>query len=175
MRPDANLEGLMAGYQQGDADCAADLIDRVSPILHRYFTVKVASRRYADDLLRETWQRIHQGRHTYRPGEPVLPWLYAIARHVCAEQEQRAADPLDPPAAAGDEGEEQAPSLPVILRKLSESQREVVVMHKVSGMSLEDVARATRSNVASVQEEAQTAYDTLRLLLEESSGVKDRK
>ena len=26
--------------------------------------------------------RIHKVRHTYRPGEPVLPWIYAIARHV---------------------------------------------------------------------------------------------
>src|SRR5712671_1105526 len=111
MRPDANLEGLMAGYQQGDSDCAADLIDRVSPILHRYFTVKVVSRRYADNLLRETWQRIHQGRHTHRLGERVLPWIYAIASHVCNEQEQWLAEPLDPSAESGD-GTEQGPSLP---------------------------------------------------------------
>jgi RNA polymerase sigma-70 factor, ECF subfamily len=26
--------------------------------------------------------RIHRVRHTYRPGEPVLPWIYAIARRV---------------------------------------------------------------------------------------------
>src|SRR4029077_3296886 len=69
-------------YQKGNHDAAAALVERVSPQLHRYFMAQVVSRRYADDLLQETWLRIHQARHTYRPGEPVLAWIYAIARHV---------------------------------------------------------------------------------------------
>jgi len=89
MHPDADLDGLMAGYQRGDSDSAAALIERVSPMLHRYFMVQVVSRRFADDLLQETWLRIHEGRHTYRPGQPVLPWLYAIARHVRVDQYRR--------------------------------------------------------------------------------------
>src|SRR5215471_1048365 len=82
MQPAAELEQLMVRYQQGDAAGIAELIQRVSPQLHRFFLAQVVSRRYADDLLQETWLRIHQARHTYRPGEPALPWIYAIARHV---------------------------------------------------------------------------------------------
>src|ERR1700736_4115606 len=77
-----SLKALMAGYQRAEQDAAAVLIDCVSPSLHRFFMAQVVSRRYADDLLQETWLRIHEARHTYRPGEPVLPWIYAIARHV---------------------------------------------------------------------------------------------
>src|SRR5258708_6150747 len=86
MHPNANLEGLMAGYQRGETDSTTALIRGVSPMLHRFFMVQAVSRRYADDLLQEPWLRIHEGRHTYRPGEPVLPWLYAIARHVRVDQ-----------------------------------------------------------------------------------------
>src|ERR1700733_10497245 len=86
MPPDADLETLMVRYQQGDLDAASDLVARLSPALHRFFMVQFVSRRYADDLLQETWLRIHQVRHTYRPGEAVLPWLYAIARNIRVDQ-----------------------------------------------------------------------------------------
>ena len=79
MHSDSNLEKLMARYQEGDFSAATALIDRISPQLHRFFVGQFASRPDADDLLQETWLRIHRVRHTYRPGEPVLPWFYAIA------------------------------------------------------------------------------------------------
>ena len=75
MYPDNNLEMLMARYQEGDFAAATALIDRISPQLYRFFLAQFASRPDADDLLQETWLRIHRVRHTYRPGEPVLPWF----------------------------------------------------------------------------------------------------
>ncbi len=45
---------------------------------------------------------------------------------------------------------------------LPESQREVIAMLKVSGMSLEEVARATSVSVGSVKQKAHRAYENLR-------------
>ena len=90
MDSDASLESLMAGYQQGDLAAATALVNRLSAQLHRFFLMQFVSRRYADDLLQETWLRIHQVRHTYRPGQPVLPWLYAIARHIRVDHYRKA-------------------------------------------------------------------------------------
>src|ERR1043166_7890630 len=89
MQPDPALEELMVRYQAGDASAVAELIQRLSPPLHRFFLAQFVSRRYADDLLQETWLRIHQVRHTYRPGEPVLPWIYALARHIRVDHYRR--------------------------------------------------------------------------------------
>ncbi len=89
MLANSNLEILMAHYQQGDFNAAAALIDRLSPQLHRFFLAQLASRADADDLLQETWLRIHKVRHTYRQGEPVLPWFYAIARRVRVDHYRR--------------------------------------------------------------------------------------
>src|SRR6202034_3263665 len=72
----------MARYQAGDFAAATALIECVGPQLHRFFLAQFVSRAHADDLLQETWLRIHRVRRTYRSGEPLLPWLYAIARHV---------------------------------------------------------------------------------------------
>jgi len=72
----------MCGYQQADEAAARVFIERVSPVLLRYFLVQPLNRRFADDLMQETWMRIHKARHTWRRGEPVLPWIFAIARHT---------------------------------------------------------------------------------------------
>ena len=52
--------------------------------------------------------------------------------------------------------------LEALLAPLSESQREVIEMLKVAGMSLEEVARATSSSVGSVKQKAHRAYEKLR-------------
>jgi RNA polymerase sigma-70 factor (ECF subfamily) len=49
-----------------------------------------------------------------------------------------------------------------LLAPLSESQREVIAMLKVAGMSLEEVARATSSSVGSVKQKVHRAYKKLR-------------
>lgn len=173
MEPDGELEGLMAGYQSGDRAAAASLIERLSPPLYRFFLAQAVSSRHADDLLQETWLRIHQARHTHRPGEPVLPWVYAIARHIRVDhyrrahrmevREQQVEQLPEHPAPARPESA--GPDVEAALRQLPESQREVIVMLKVSGMSLEEVARATSSSVGSVKQKAHRAYERLRDLL----------
>jgi RNA polymerase sigma-70 factor (ECF subfamily) len=171
MYPDSNLEVLMARYQEGDSAAATALIDRLSPQLHRFFVAQFASRADADDLLQETWLRIHKVRHTYRPGEPVLPWFYAIARHVRVDhyrkairttaRERRLAEMSKVTATFPGESS-QADDLEALLAPLSESQREVITMLKVAGMSLEEVARATSSSVGSVKQKVHRAYEKLR-------------
>jgi RNA polymerase sigma-70 factor (ECF subfamily) len=173
MHPDSDLEVLMARYQRGDFAAATALIHRLSPRLHRFFAVQIASRGDADDLLQETWLRIHEVRRTYRPGEPVLPWLYAIARHIRVDhyrKERRIAareGRLEemPPMAAPTSGPVETPDLEALLAPLPESQREVIAMLKIAGMSLEDVARATSSSVGSVKQKAHRGYEKLRELL----------
>ena len=173
MDPDADLETLMVRYQQGDLGAATALIHCLSPLLYRFFMVQSVSRTHADDLLQETWLRIHAVRHTYRPGERLLPWFYAIARHVRVDHYRRAqrlgfreqqVDQL-PEAAAAARPSHAGPDVVALLAALPESQREVIAMLKISGMSLEDVARATASSVGSVKQKAHRAYARLRELL----------
>src|SRR5271167_479515 len=86
----SNLDSLMARYQAGDSAAVTALVECVSPQLHRFFIARSASHSDADDLLQETWLRIHRVRHTYRLGEPVVPWFYAIARRVRIDHYRRA-------------------------------------------------------------------------------------
>jgi len=171
MSPDGNLETLMAAYQSGDFGAATALIEQLSPLLHRFFVSQLASRKDADDLLQETWLLIHKVRHTYRTGQPVTPWFYGIARHVrvnhyrktsrVALHEEQVETPSDLPAPTPETRGTTA-EMAELLAPLPESQREVILMLKVEGMSLDEVARATSSTVGSVKQKAHRGYERLR-------------
>ena len=168
MHSGENLEMLMVRYQQGDFAAATVLIDRISPRLQRFFLAKSMSRADADDLLQETWLRIHKVRHTYRPGEPALPWFYAIARHIRVDHYRKSIRDaagereLEEISKGVSSAPHQAGELEALLAPLSEGQREIIAMLKVEGMSLEEVARATSSSVGSVKQKVHRAYKKLR-------------
>ncbi len=170
-----NLEMLMALYQEGDLAAATALIRTISPRLYRFFSAQEVSRLEADDLLQETWLRIHKVRHTYRSGEPAIAWFYAIARHVRVDHyrkamrttsRERELEEITGTAAAGRSDE-----LEALLAPLSSGEREVVEMLKVEGLSLDEVARATSSTVGAVKQKAHRAYKKLR----EAFGFTKRK
>jgi RNA polymerase sigma-70 factor, ECF subfamily len=180
-RVTAEFGELMAAYQDGDLSAATALIHRLSPQLLRFLAMQRSSRTEAEDLLQETWMQIHQARHTYRAGEPVLPWLYAIARHVQvdhyrkrsrAEKRERV---MGMGIAAGDSELRTGWDLAELLAPLPDSQREVIEMLKVAGMSLQEVARATSSSVGSVKQKAHRAYEKLRERLGSAGLNRDRE
>jgi RNA polymerase sigma-70 factor, ECF subfamily len=168
-----DLDRWMERYQQADPEAPIVLVETLSPALLRFFRSQVPTREQADDLLQDTWLRIHRVRHTYRPGEPVLPWIYAIARRVRIDgyrktrritTHETAMEVLPEPP--GDrERSGTLPTFETLVLGLPESQREVITMLKVGGLSLEEVARATSSTVGAVKQKAHRAYSRLRKLL----------
>ena len=171
MHPVNDLELLMARYQEGDFAAATDLIGRVSPQLYRFFVALSESRVDADDLLQETWLRIHKVRHTYRLGEPALPWFYAIARHIRVDHYrksvrtvvgERELEAMSKEITALPGESDRADEIEALLSPLPKSQREVIEMLNVAGMSLDEVARATSSSVGSVKQKVHRAYKKLR-------------
>jgi len=172
---DRELRNLMTRYQRADQAALEELIRRISPPLLRYFGATRIGWNDAEDLLQDCWIRIHRSRHTYRSSEPVMPWIYAIARHtrLDAYRKRRRLESREVLVASVPEslhqtvpqaGPEQD-ALEHLVASLPESQREVIVMLKVAGMSLEEVAKATSSTVGAVKQKAHRAYETLRRAL----------
>jgi RNA polymerase sigma-70 factor (ECF subfamily) len=178
----ADFEQLMSQYQQADATAVSILIKELSPQLYRFFASQMGSRTDADDMLQELWLRIHRARHSYRPGEPVLPWMYAIARCVRTDryrQRRRIESREKAVAALPEMSKHQSASSPLpfedLVAHLSERQRTVLTMLKVNDMSIEEVARATASTIGAVKQDAHRAYERLRRLFEARPiGTADR-
>lgn len=171
------LRKAMLSYQQGDRIAASEFVRSLTPMLYRFFAGPRLAPGEADDMLQDCWLRIHRARHSYRPPAPVLPWVFAIARHSRLDAWRRRRrtqsrevlmDPLpERPAPAAQPADEN--NFYRLLESLPSSQREVLLMMKVSGMSIEEVARATGSTAGAVKQKAHRAYEKLRHLLQPST------
>ena len=176
-RPD--LEQLMAQYREADRAAATALIQLLSPPLYRFFATQMGSRTDAEDMLQDVWLRIHRVRHTYRSGDPLLPWVYAIARrvrvdhfrkrHRIALYETDVEVLPEPPEKRNDMNS--LPSFDELVAPLPESQREVLTMLKVNGLSIEEIARATSSTTGAVKQKVHRAYERLRNSLQQAPAA----
>ena len=181
MRSDSNapaplgpdLEELMRRYQKGDTTAVTALVECLTPQLYRFFASLTNSNADAEDMLQEAWLRVHRVRHTYRGAEPVLPWLYAIARSVQVKDYQRrrwlawrkAGVGIFPASSAREDKICRMPAFVELVGRLPQDQREMLTMLKISGLSAEQVARATSSTAWAVKRRLGRAYDGLRRLL----------
>jgi RNA polymerase sigma-70 factor, ECF subfamily len=168
----SDLEQLMRRYQQGDTAAVTALVECLTPQLYRFFA-SLTNSADAEDMLQEAWLRVHRVRHTYRGPEPVLPWLYAIARSVQVKDHRRrrwlpwrgAGVGTFPASSAREDKAGSMPAFEELVGKLPQDQREVLTMLKISGLSAEQVARATSSTARAVERRLRRAYEGLRRLL----------
>jgi RNA polymerase sigma-70 factor (ECF subfamily) len=98
--------------------------------------------------------------------------MYAIARRVRIDHYRRTGKTRShevlsgevPDVAAREEATQGSADLDKLLSTLPAAQREVILLLKVSGLTLEEVARATGSSIGAVKQKAHRAYEKLRML-----------
>ena len=170
----------MEGYQRAEEAAATELVRRASPALYRSFLAYTRNPSQAEDLLQETWIRVHKARPSYRPGSPPMPWLFAIAEHTRLDayrkRERRqnresALENAPEPSTGHTDAVAAKLTLHKLLATLPESQREVLVLLKIAGLSLEEVAQMKGCSVGAIKLKAHRAYHALRDLLGTKGGA----
>ncbi|HUS31972.1 MAG TPA: RNA polymerase sigma factor [Kofleriaceae bacterium] len=182
----ADLKQLMARYQDGDASAFRELYAQVAPRLLGYLLKMARSRALADDLLQQTFLKVHRARAAYIRDSDPLPWIYSIAHRTFIDEARKkkraivnvASDPEgtvpDVPATltgdavgAADEpvdSEETKAALDA-LAQLPEQQREAVVLTKLEGKSVAEAAEIAGTTVGAMKVRAHRGYEALRKLL----------
>jgi RNA polymerase sigma-70 factor, ECF subfamily len=105
---ETELKALMLASLDGDGASHRALLERLSRRLRAYYKGKLAGigrdATEAEDLVQEAVLAIHIKRHTYDPGEPLTPWVHAIARYKLIDFLRRTRTSLaDVPLEAADE------------------------------------------------------------------------
>jgi RNA polymerase sigma-70 factor (ECF subfamily) len=145
---DEELRHLMTGYQAGSMDAFDRLYVSTAPALLGYLGSLSRDRALARDLLQDTFLQIHRSRHTYRPGLPVRPWFFAIARHVWlmhrrtrARRPATGAELPDLPVPAEMETLGDRDALRAALASLIPDRREALLLHHVWGFSFAEIGQ----------------------------------
>jgi len=76
----------MARYAAGDDTAFAELYDGLAPLLMAYLRRRTRDRNLVEDLVQETFLRLHLHRGRYKLDAPVLPWALTIAARLLANR-----------------------------------------------------------------------------------------
>jgi len=80
----------MQRYCAGDAEAFVDVYVQVAPRLRAHFMRTVCDRSLVEDLLQDTFLRLHETRGRFAPGAPIAPWIFTIAHRLLLDHLRRA-------------------------------------------------------------------------------------
>jgi RNA polymerase sigma-70 factor (ECF subfamily) len=167
---DDGAAALMGRYCDGDETAFTALYRRMSPRLTQLFRRRVGDRARADDLVQQTFLKLHRARATYVRGADPLPWIYTIARRVLVDdQRARARQPLGEAAEIAVEPRVRdrplCDAIVAALARLPACQSTALRLTHVDGLSMADAAARLGTSVGAVKLRAHRGRRTLRVLL----------
>ena len=145
------VAGLMRAAIGGDEAAYAEFLRAAAAMVRGLARRKLAEDGVVspEDIVQETLLAIHTKRHTWRPQEPILPWLFTIARYKIVDVYRRRgtrifvdiddlAELLPAPDAPG--AELHGRHLERAVASLSDGQQRVVRAIAVDGRSISETA-----------------------------------
>ena len=160
---------LMAQAQAGDREAFHLLFKDVGPVITRFLRRRVSDSTQIEDICQEAMIAVYKSRHTYEPGRPFEPWLFAIVRkvsgeHLRREQQRRAFQiPVEElPEVSSEHGSLNDLELREAFGQLSPTQIEALGLTKIVGLSVEQAAQRTGTTVGSMKLRVHRAYASLR-------------
>jgi len=177
------LNAAMDRYADGDDDAFGEVYDHLAPRLLSFFVRQVQGRARAEDLVQQTLLQMHAARRNYAQGSNVLPWAFAIARHVLIDARRRSSrevlfDTAEDNAAALDRNvtrdsspedfaatREMAERVSRELDRLPEGQRTAYDLVRREGLSIVDAAEVLGTTPTAIKLRVHRAYEALRAVL----------
>ena len=171
----------MNRYCDGDAAAFPLLYALLAPRILGYLVALIADRPLAEDLLQQTFLKLHQSRSSYVRNANPIPWIYTIAHRTCLDEIRRrkrapvklTGDGQPPEARAAitgqaeehaghDDAAEPAGISLADLDGLPPNQKEALILTKVHGHSVAQAALIAGTTAGAIKLRAHRAYVTLR-------------
>ena len=157
--PHPSDEALFAAYRAGDATALETLFRRYQAPLGRHLARILDDPTTAEDLVVETFLRLHRHRERWREGTTLRPWIFTIARNLARNRLRArrlwgwlplsdAQETVVPPVAVRDEIQQRVAAA---FAALPVAQREACSLRLLGELSLEEIARVTHVPLGTVK------------------------
>jgi RNA polymerase sigma-70 factor (ECF subfamily) len=147
----------------------------LSADLRRFIRRRVADDHAADDLLQETFVRVHRGLPALQEEDRLAAWVYQIARNVIHDHHRQAARAtlalVDDPADEADERlgclrGQAGEWLAELIGQLPDGYREAVQLAEIEGLPQQEVAARLGLSLSGAKSRIQRGRAMLKAVLE---------
>ena len=153
------------------------LWDEITPKLYGYLVNVLHDKSLAEDILQTTWLKAIQALPSFkdRSGASFSSWLFAIARNECKQHWRKAGreisfDPEIHDKEIIESKEEDKIFVDQIIKQFSESDRELIRLHYIADLSLNDIAKLLKINPVTVRVRMHRALSFAKLYLKNNNN-----
>lgn len=161
--PDSNESVLVGQAQRGSASAFGELVRLHHGRIFGFLLTLTRHRQDAEDLTQDTFMRAWKMFHRFDPSQPLLPWLFTLARRqsIAVLRKSRPL-PAELPFPSESEPEPAAPWLwEVAKRKLTAEAYSALWLHYAEDMSVRQVAEILGKREGNVKVVLHRARKTL--------------
>lgn len=151
-------DALICAVAKGDMSALEQLYSELAPAVFAFARTIVKNESTAQDIMQDTFVRVFNSASSFRPQGYGKAWIMQIARNLSLNAvTARTYDEIDEAASekpSADSTEETAEARVMVaaaMDSLSDAERQVVVLHAVSGLKLERIAQIMEEPIGTVK------------------------
>ncbi|WP_144043540.1 RNA polymerase sigma factor SigZ [Rhodopirellula baltica] len=156
-----------------DGASTAEIWNLFGEELRTFLLRRVSDAQVAEDLLQETFVRIHTKLNEVDDQQRIRSWVFQIARNLVVDHyrsKSRQAAALADEIAANSEREESLEDvvigwLPKMLAQLPDEQREAVELYEIQGLSQQEIANKLGLSLSGAKSRVQRGRSKLKQVL----------
>ena len=142
--------------------------------LKSFFLKRVSDEQVAEDLLQETFVRIHKKLDTIEDQQRIVAWVFQIARNLVVDHyrsKAKSAHAVERESFEGAANEEENINelvigwLPKMIAKLPDKYREAVELYELKGVSQQEIANHLGISLSGAKSRVQRGRKKLKSLL----------
>ena len=164
-------EEIMLNVSKGDLDQLRHLFDRYHVRIYNFFNKMVRNQAVSEDLTQDVFAKVIRYKSSYKQGN-FASWIFTIARNIFSTYYQKQKkershvindDTLDSgEVLVSESNEEELNYLQKALLKLSNSDRELIIMHRFQEIKYEQIAEIIGSSEGAVKVKVHRALKKLK-------------
>ena len=169
-------EEWIACIAAGDMDALRRLYDAVGDKVYGFALSLVRHPQDAEDVLQETFLRIHAHAGEYRPQGKPLAWIFTIARRLATDKlrERARTCPMEQVGEAAIAADHVADAerrllLESLLNQLTDEERQILILHTVRGIKHREIAAVLELPLGTVLSKYHRAVKRLQALAKEET------
>lgn len=171
------LEGLILAIADGNKNALAALYENTNTAVYGFSLSILKNTHDAQDVLQDTYIKVFANAKRYIPQGKPMAWIFTITRNLCLmklrDGKKTTEDPVEERVDIGHDTRE-ALEDKIVLKKVIESlpspEREIIVMHAVSGLKHREIADILDIPLSTVLSKYNRTIKKLKLLLKEEYG-----
>lgn len=136
--------------------------DTYADDLRRFILSKVKDAATAEDILQDTFIKVHTKLHTLKDEDKLKPWLFSVARYSVldyfrANKQERPVDDLEIESEPVKQAHSEQDCLKGILKNLPKKYRDPLFLSDIKGLKQQEVANQLQLSLPTVKSQIQRA------------------